>query len=127
MTNKQILQAWFEQVWEKRDLAAIDHWLSPDAICHGLADDDEPLVGVEQFRRYAEGMMSLFTAMEVEIDDAIEQGEHVAARCTVRATTETGRPVTFQGMCWFTVQNQKLVEGWNQFDFAKMMRQLDSR
>ena len=96
----------------------------PGAICHGLADDDAPLVGAEQFRRYAEGLMSLFSAMEVEIDYAIEQGEHVAARWTVRATTEGGRPVTFQGICWFTIRNQKFVEGWNQFDFGKMMRQL---
>ena len=56
----------------------------------------------------------------------------MAARCLVRAKHEgeglgiaaTKSPVEFTGMTIVRVKDGKLVEGWNNFDFMTMNRQI---
>jgi len=38
--NKALVQRWFDEVWNKGRADAIDEMWAPDAVVHGLSDDD---------------------------------------------------------------------------------------
>jgi predicted ester cyclase len=58
------------------------------------------------------------------VEDAVSEGDHETSRCTVRATNANDQTVTFSGMTFLRVKNNKIVEAWNNFDFLSMYQQL---
>ena len=70
--------------------------------------------------------------LEVKVERTIVQGDTVAAHCHViaRHVGETlggppsGKVVDFYGITIARVQNGKLIEGWNVFDFLRMYQQM---
>jgi steroid delta-isomerase-like uncharacterized protein len=131
--NKQLLQRWFDEVWNHGRVEGIDEMFAGDGIAHGLADETgNPLRGPENFRVYHSQMRTAFPDIVVNVEDMVAEGDKVAARCSVRgkhggdsfgvAATQT--PVEFTGMTIVRIQNGKIVEAWNNFDFMKMYRQI---
>jgi predicted ester cyclase len=104
--------------------------LAGDVAIHGLGG--EAIRGREGYRPFFDGMHNTFSQIEVVVEDAVEQGNTIAARCTVRGThtgdgigfAPTGRRVELLGMTVVKVKDGKMVEGWNNFDFAGMLQQI---
>lgn len=120
------MRRWLHELWEQRDLTAVDRWLAEDSCCYGLADDGDVLTGREAFRRFAETFLMSFSEVVVGIEDCIEVGDKACARCVVQVTQEgTGRRARFEGVFWARFQDGRLMAGWNYFDFATMLRQLE--
>jgi steroid delta-isomerase-like uncharacterized protein len=128
--SNTIVHRWMEEVWNKGRVDAIDEMLAGDVVIHGLGGGD--VHGPEGYRPFFERMRSAFSDVRVVVDDAVAQGDTVAARCTVSGThtgdglgvPATGRPVEFTGMTMVRVKDGKIVEGWNNFDFAGMLQQI---
>ena len=49
--NSALIRRWFEEVWNKGRMEAIDEMASPDAIGHGQAQHDTD-VGLKEFRTF---------------------------------------------------------------------------
>jgi steroid delta-isomerase-like uncharacterized protein len=131
--NVTIVRRWFEEVWNKGRADAIDEMFAEDGVAHGLADaSGAELRGPADFRVFHGRFREAFPGIEVVVEDAISEGDKVAARCTVRAKHEgdslgfaaTNRPVEFTGMTFARVRDGKIVEAWNNFDFMAMFQQL---
>ena len=131
--NKALVHRWFDEVWNKGREEAIDELFAEEGVAHGLADETgAPLRGPANFREFHGKFRGAFPGVEVSVDDAISEGDKVAARCTVRARHEgdtlgfaaTSRPVEFTGMTFARVRDGKIVEAWNNFDFMSMYQQL---
>ena len=131
--NVSLVRRWFEEVWTKGRADAIDEMFAEDGVAHGLADESgAELRGPANFRAFHGKFREAFPGIEVVVDDAISEGDKVAARCTVRARHEgdslgfaaTKRQVEFTGMTFARVRDGKIVEAWNNFDFMSMFRQL---
>jgi predicted ester cyclase len=127
MKNEDIMRRWLHEVWEQRDLSAVDRWITEESVCHGLADDAETIVGRQAFRHFAESFLFSFSQVSIGIEDLIADGDRVCVRCLVQVTQEgTGRRAEFRGVFWATFRDQRIMEGWNYFDFATMLRQLEA-
>jgi steroid delta-isomerase-like uncharacterized protein len=131
--NVSLIRRWFEEVWNKGRADAIEEMFAEDGVAHGLAGESgEALRGPANFRAFHQRFREAFPGIEVVVDDAISEGDKVAARCTVRGKHEgdslgfaaTKRPVEFTGMTFARVRDGKIVEAWNNFDFMSMFRQL---
>lgn len=130
---KAIVRRWFEEVWNKGREEAIDEMFAEDGIAYGLADETgEPLRGASGFKPFFRNFRDAFPDIEVIVEDAIAEGDKVAARCRVRAThageglgfAATQRPMEITGMTFARVRDGKIVEAWNNFDFMGMFQQL---
>ena len=130
---KVIVRRWFEEVWNKGREEAIDEMFAEDGVAHGLADETgEPLRGASGFKPFFRSFRSAFPDIEVIVEDAIAEGDKVAARCRVRAThageglgfAATQRPMEITGITFARVRDGKIVEAWNNFDFMGMFQQL---
>ena len=131
--NVTVVRRWFEEVWNRGRADAIDEMFAEDGVAHGLGSEGvESLRGPANFRAFHQRFREAFPGIEVVVDDAISEGDRVAARCTVRARHEgdslgfaaTKRAVEFTGMTFARVRDGKIVEAWNNFDFMSMFQQL---
>jgi steroid delta-isomerase-like uncharacterized protein len=131
--NKQLVRRWFDEVWNKGRSEAIEELFDENGIAHGLSDDPaNPIKGPRDFRPFHTVFRDAFPGMMVDIEDMIAEGDRVAARCSVRGKHEgeflgraaTQAPVEFTGITIVRIENGKIVEAWNNFDFMKLYKQV---
>jgi steroid delta-isomerase-like uncharacterized protein len=131
--NKELLRRWFEEVWNKGREEAIDEMFAADGIAHGLTEGgDKTMRGPVDFKPFFRTFRSAFPEIEVVMEDAIAEGDKVAARCRVRGKHQsdslgfaaTGLPTEFTGITIVRIEGGKIVEAWNNFDFMTMYKQL---
>jgi steroid delta-isomerase-like uncharacterized protein len=130
---RTVVHRWFEEVWNKGREEAIEEMFAGDAIAHGLVDENgEELRGPTNFKPFFRSFRGAFPDMEVVIEDCICESDRAAARCTVRAKhtgdtlgiAATGKAIEFDGLCIIQVRDGKIVEAWNNFDFARLNKQI---
>jgi steroid delta-isomerase-like uncharacterized protein len=129
--NSALIRRWFEEVWNKKRMEAIDEMASPDVIGHGQAQHATD-VGLEEFRTFAKDLQSAFPDMKVTIDYVIEQGDKVVARWTATMTHKgnflgfapTGKKATITGTTTQRISGGKIVEGWDNWDQLGLLVQI---
>jgi len=127
-----ILNRWFEEVWNQGRESAIDELTHPNGIVHGLPGPDDAM-SIGSFKAMHKAFCAGLSDIHVAVEQTITEGDLTAARCVVTAThtgegmgkPPKGNPITFTGMCIVRVQDGKIVEGWNNFDFANMLQQME--
>ena len=131
--NKELLRRWFEEVWNKGRGEAIAEMFAADGIAHGLAGEkDAPLRGPAAFGEFHKNFHAAFPDIVVTVEDMIAEGDKVAARCTVRGKhtgdslgfAATEKPMEIAGICIIRVENGKIAEAWNSFDFMSLYQQI---
>lgn len=131
--NRRLIHRWFEEVWNKGRADAIDELFAEDGIAHGLADETgAPLYGPAAFKEFHRKFRGAFPDIVVTVEDTVSEGDKVAARCSVRAVhagdhlgfAATQKPMEITGISIVRIKDGKIVEGWNNFDFMSMFKQL---
>jgi steroid delta-isomerase-like uncharacterized protein len=131
--NKALLRRWFEEIWNNGRSELIDELFDENGIAHGLSDDpSQPIKGPSGYRPFYTAFRQAFPNMVVAIEDMVAEGDKVAARCSVRGKHEgefmgraaTQAPVEFTGITIVRIDNGKIVEAWNNFDFMTMYKQV---
>ncbi|MEP6903931.1 MAG: ester cyclase [Actinomycetota bacterium] len=127
------MHRWFEEVWNQGREETIDEMLAEETILNGLNDaEGNPLVGTEGFKTMHRTFLAAFSDLTVTIEETVEEGDKIAARCTVRAThtgeglgiSPKNQRVEFTGLGIARIKDGKIIEVWNEFDFMKMYQQL---
>lgn len=133
--NRALIHRWFEEVWNKGRAEAIDEMFAEDGIANGLADESgAALRGPSGFKPFFQTFREAFPDIEVIVEDTVVEGDKVAARCRVRGTHKgeslgvaaTHQPVEFTGICIVRIEDGKIAEAWNNFDFMSMSRQINA-
>jgi len=123
---------WFDEIWNQRREQTIDELLDPAVIVHGLDESGAGAIGHDGFRRFYRQMLAGLPDVRVEVEDVLCDGDQTAVRVRGRATHSgdgfgvraTGRTVTLTGIVWLRWRNGTVVEAWNEFDAAGLMRQI---
>jgi steroid delta-isomerase-like uncharacterized protein len=129
--NSALIRRWFEEVWNKGRMEAIDEMASPDAIGHGQAQHHTD-IGLKEFRTLAVGLRTAFPDFKITIDQVIEQGDTVVARWTTTMTHQgeflgfapTGKKVSITGTSIQRIVDGKIVEGWDNWDQLGLLVQI---
>ena len=132
MSNKQLVRRWFDDVWNRRDVAAIARMFAKDGVAHGLGADGQDLIGPDGFRSFHQAFLSGFADLQIVIEDLVEEDDRVAARWRASGTLTghgmgtppTGKRMSVTGMSIIRAQNGQIVEAWNNFDVLGMHQQL---
>jgi steroid delta-isomerase-like uncharacterized protein len=130
--KKTILHRWFEQVWNKGSVKAIDKMLTPDFVGHGISDSGKDIHGPEEFKAFFQNFRSAFPDLKIVVEGAVSEGDLVAVRFRATGThageglgiPPTDQPVEFTGMCMVRVEDERIAEGWNNIDFMQMFQQM---
>ena len=123
MSTSELLQQWYDEVWNKANAGFIDEMMHKNVIVHGL-DPIGTSEGIENFKTFYKNFRESFPIVQVIVRPLVSDDEFAAAHCIVNAKTEKGKEVSFTGLCVVRYKDNKLIEGWNNFDFLKMYQQL---
>ncbi len=126
MSTSQLLNQWYDEVWNKANENFIDEMLHKDVIVHGL-DPEGTTKGIESFKTFYKNFRQSFPVVHVEVESLVNDDEFATAYCQVSAKHVKGNNISFTGLCVARFKEDKLIEGWNNFDFLKMYQQLGHR
>ena len=83
--NKTLMRRFFEEVYTKKNLAAIEEFIAPNHIDHSAAAAGLP-VGPEGSRQAIGMMLTGFPDLHVTVEDMIAEGDKLVVRLTIRGT-----------------------------------------
>ena len=121
---KQVIENWHATVWNEGRRDAIR------ALFRGRAEGLNPGDASERLDPAAfEAFWDLFAEtlddLHVDILDVIEQGPRGAVRYRAKATHAASRkPVSFEGMAFFEIEDGWIVDAWNTLDFLSIAIQV---
>jgi steroid delta-isomerase-like uncharacterized protein len=129
--NKAIVRRFYEEIWNKGDMAAADELIATDIIDHDQ-DPETRVRGPESVKQLVSSVRTIFPDFHFVVEDEIAEGNKVAVRWTMRGTHKaefmgipaTGKQVTGKGMHFWRVAGGKIVETWVNRDDLGMMQQL---
>jgi len=131
--NKALMLKWFDEVWNNGRADVIRELATEDLVIHGLSDaKGSSVTGLTAFDEFHSQFRNAFPDIYISVDDLIAEGDKVVARCSVRGKhtghslgfAPTHSDVAFTGIAIARINNGKIVEAWNNFDFLKMNQQL---
>jgi predicted ester cyclase len=128
--NKTSVRRFYDEVFNKKNRAAIDEFIDPNQVDHA-APPGTPggLAGAKQ----TIGMyLTAFPDLHFTVEDMIAEGDKLVARLTVRGTQHgafmgippTGKHVTVTAIDISRMAGGKSVEHWIEMDTLGMMQQL---
>jgi steroid delta-isomerase-like uncharacterized protein len=127
--HKTITRRYFEDVWNRKDLAAIDELVAADVVGHvpGTTIRD-----VTVLKERVNTLYAIYSEPHFTVEDQIAEGDKALVRWTFRGThtgdymgrQATGKQVTATGMNLFRLANGKIAEIWLNADDLGELQQL---
>ncbi len=132
--NEQLLRLFFEEVWNRKNEAAIDTMLAPDCVAYGLPDPDAVLRGPAAFKHLHRMFVGAFPDIQIAVLDVIAADDRVAARWRATGThlgphlgmPPTGKSVVLDGATICILRDGVMHEGWNMMDMGHLFESLRS-
>ena len=128
--NKALMHRFLEEVFNKRNLAAMDEFIAPDQVDHTLPAF---LPTTPEGTKRAIGMyLKAFPDLHLTVEDMFAEGDKVVTRFTSRGTQKrafmgippTGKQVTVSSIVIVRIAGDKIVEQWGLDDQMGMLQQL---
>lgn len=131
MSNDRILKRVAEEVFNQRDVDAVDELFADDYVLHDPNAPDE-IRGRDGFKAYVRTFHNAFPDLEVEQLDQLVDGHRVATRFVIRGTHEgelfgippTGTEVTVHGTILSRIEGDRIAEEWTVVDVLSLLQQL---
>jgi predicted ester cyclase len=76
--NKALVRKFFEEVWSKGNVAAVDEFLAPDFVVHDTLSREEG--GTEDYKRAVAEQIAASSDFHVSIEEQIAKGDKVVTR-----------------------------------------------
>lgn len=119
-----LLYRWFQEVWNQGREDSIDKLMTHDSNAHGIIADGQPK-GAEGFKIFYRDFRKQFRNIQIDFRDVVSEDNMESALTTVSAThAETGKRISFSGLCMVRIEGGKIAEAWNHYDFLNMYQQL---
>lgn len=130
--NKQLMQRWFQQVWNEGNEAAIDELVSTECKVHNFPETGGVLVGPAGFKEVHRNFCGAFPDLHVVIEDVISEGDRVALHWTATMTHSghhlgiqpKGKKAVLPGSSFCIIRDGKIAEAWNHIDMGHLFKQL---
>ena len=128
--NKAVVRRFYEEVFNQKNLDALDELCTADCIDHNPMPEQGP--GLEGVKHVFKLFCTAFSDLQIQVEDMIAEGDKVVASMTGRGThtgdlmgiAPTGKEITITGIDIFRITNGKVVERWGNSDDLGMMQQL---
>ena len=129
--NKELVQAFIQELFTKGDLDAVDRYVSP-----GLVNHDPPFPGApegpEGMRQAAALFRQALPDWHSDLHQLVAEDDIVVERFTASGTHQgelmgvpgTGKTITLPGINIFRISEGKIVERWGQLDQLGLLHQL---
>jgi steroid delta-isomerase-like uncharacterized protein len=129
--NQQLVQRWWEELWNQGQLAVADEVVSPDFVDR---DPSSPWAqpGVEGAKQLVTAYRTVFPDIHFTIERQVDAGDTVVSywRCTgthrgeLMGIAPTGRKIEIVGISMLLLEQGKIAEQRVTWDTLGMLQQL---
>lgn len=128
--NKILIRRFYEEVFNQRNLTALDDFYAPDHVDHTLPPGFP--AGPQGTKQAIATMLAGFPDLRITIEDMIAEGDKVVTRFITYGTQQgalgsippTGKLVAVSTIEITRIADGKIVEDWGLDDRLAMMQQL---
>jgi len=128
--NKASVRRFYEEVFNKKNRAAIDEFIDPSCVDHALPPGLP--AGIEGSKQFITMYLTAFPDLHFTVEDLIAEGDKVVARLTVRGTQQgafmgippTSKQTTSTAIDINRFVGGKSVEHWLNMDTLGLLQQL---
>ena len=128
--NKDLVRRFYEEVFNKKNLAEVNTFVDPRIVEHDLPPSLP--VGSEGTRQFIGMYLAAFPDLYLTAEDIIAEGDRVVVRLIYRGTHRgelmgippTGKQVTVTGIQLMRIADGRIAENWINFDALGMLQQL---
>ena len=122
-TKQEVIDTWFDRVWQQEDASAIDEFFHPDGKAEGL--EDGTLVGPEDFKPFHQAICALLKDMKIKVNKTLEEGDWITCTYTLTAQSNIGKePISIEGSALCRIEDGLIREAHNHLDFLGLYSQL---
>ena len=130
--NKVLMRHLYEEVFNQKNLAAIDDFIAPTFVNHSASQLGMTAGDLEHVTQFVSTVMQAFPDLHYTVEDLVAEGDKITARLTISGTQQgafmgipsTGKHATVSDIEIFRITNGKAVECWVQVDFLGLLQQL---
>lgn len=114
--NAALMRRYYEEVFNRRNLAFLRAHLHPEVVGHGPGVDDE-VRGREQVAAFSAYVFEAYDDYRFTLEETVADGDRVVVRGRVSAVHRpTGRPVRFFGITIYRLEDGLIREYWRAYD-----------
>ena len=126
--NKALVRHYLEEIYNKKNVAAIDELMAPNLIVHAYGPPSDR----ESYKQSVSMLLTGFPDYHLTVEDVVAEGDKVAVHFTWRGTHKgqfagiapTGKQVKVTAMTIHRIADGKVVETWGLVDRLGHMQQL---
>lgn len=133
--NKNLVYRMFEELWNQGNLAIVEEIFSRNYVGHDPTDpnpETRETHGHQDIRNFVRMMRSAAPDIHFTVEDLIADGDKVIARWTAKGTQRgdlpgvpaTGRSAIVSGVTIYRITDDRISEGWQNWDAMGMLQQL---
>ena len=131
--NKDILRRYFEEVYNRGNLDALDEFIAPDYVAHLAASSPyREIRGRDAQREYIAAARTMLPDFHITLEDLIAEGDKVVVRSTARGThrgeglglAPTGKQVTMTVIGIYRLADGTIAERWEESDSLGLIQQV---
>jgi len=117
--EKEIIESYYENLWNKQDKTYIDKLFDDNIIFRGFLGIETK--GKQEFENYFDLIISALPNLYHGVEVMIAEDNHVAARAVYNGRHKgklfdfeptTNNMIKYNGVSFFTIKNDKIVEIW---------------
>jgi steroid delta-isomerase-like uncharacterized protein len=126
---RALVRRYYDEVWVKGNVDAIDELLTRDYVDHTPPDDTPPR---ERLKRVASIYRDAATDVELDVEVLVSDEDRAAAYWTMRwiqrgdffGVAADGKRLVLRGAQFFRLRDGKIAENWNVDDYVRLFGQL---
>ena len=112
--NLEIVEDWFEEVWNNKNEAYIDKHFAKGAVANGFGYST---VGPEAYKDTLHASLKAFPHIRIKVLDAYEAGNKISVHTEATLKTDEGATYKMEGICFMKIINGQVLYIWNSWDF----------
>ena len=110
--NKELVRRVYTEVVNQRNYDLVDSFFAPDIFDHGAFEGQQQ--GREGFKKAVTEFLSLFSRLEIKLEEIIADGDMVATRETWKVTmAATNKDLTGETMHFFRIKDGLITDEWS--------------
>jgi steroid delta-isomerase-like uncharacterized protein len=130
--NRALVRRYFEEIWDKGNLDAIDELFTTNFVRHGPTATEGEVRGLEGFKGLVSMYRSAIPDLRVPIEDLVAEGDRVVTRWRAHGTHQgellgnapTGNQASVSGILIDRISGGKIEEEWVDYDTLHFMQQI---
>ena len=122
LTNVEIINTWFQEVWNEGRVDTIDRLLDDNCVVTGLVPGE--INSCQHFKQFQKQIFESYSNFRIEVLNTISSGSDVASLVKCRGIhNNTGKEVDFNACFIGKITNGKISEAYNVVDFLSPLLQ----